>query len=138
MLKLNYETLIGKIHLSVKGQRDKKGKFDCSSAVLDAGIISGITFFTGLGTLASSAASSPTSFCVLLSAAYSNPGYYSNMLVYTSYDGYSWTQVGQLTVSSTSPIPYVVGNINYGFKYVAVVGYDQGNSVALHVDCLWV
>ncbi len=68
MLKLNYETLACKIHLSMRGQRDKKGKFDWSGAVLDAGIISGITLFTGLGTLASSAAISPTSLCVLFSA----------------------------------------------------------------------
>jgi hypothetical protein len=68
MLKVNYETLISKIHLSLKGTRDKKGKFDWSGAVLDAGIISGITFFTGLGTLASSSAISSTSLCVLLSA----------------------------------------------------------------------
>lgn len=52
----------------MRGHRDKQGKFDWASAVLDALIISGITFFTGLGTLASSAAISPTSFCVLLSA----------------------------------------------------------------------
>jgi hypothetical protein len=52
----------------MRGQRDKKGKFDWSSAVLDAGIISGITLFTGLGTLASSSAISFTSVCVLLSA----------------------------------------------------------------------
>ena len=68
MLKLNYETLISKIHLSLRGHRDKKGKFDWSGAVLDAGLISGITFFTGLGALASSAAISPSSLCVLLSA----------------------------------------------------------------------
>ena len=68
MLKLNYEDLVCKIHLSIRGQRDAKGKFDWSSAILDAGIISGITFFTGLGTLASSAAISPMSLCVLLSA----------------------------------------------------------------------
>jgi hypothetical protein len=68
MLKLNYETLISKVHLSVRGQRDKRGKFDWSSAVLDAGIISGITFFTGLGTLASITAITPYSLCVLLSA----------------------------------------------------------------------
>jgi hypothetical protein len=68
VFKLNYETLTCKIHLSLRGQKDKKGKFDWSGAVLDAGIISGITFFTGLGTLTSSAAISPTSLCVLLSA----------------------------------------------------------------------
>jgi hypothetical protein len=56
MLKLNYEVLTSKIHLSVRGHTNKQGKFDWTSAVLDAGIISGITLFTGLGTLASSAA----------------------------------------------------------------------------------
>ena len=68
MLRLNYEVIAIKIHLSLRGQRDKQGKFDWSGAVLDAGIISGITFFTGLGTLACSAAISPTSLSVLLSA----------------------------------------------------------------------
>ncbi len=68
MFKLNYDEFLCKIHLSMRGHRDKQGKFDWNSAVLDAGIISGITFFTGLGTLASSAAISSTSLCVLLSA----------------------------------------------------------------------
>jgi hypothetical protein len=68
MLKLNYENFVCKIHLSMRGHRDKQGKFDWASAVLDAGIISGITFFTGLGTLASSCAITPESLCVLLSA----------------------------------------------------------------------
>lgn len=68
MLKLNYDEFVCKIHLSMRGHRDKQGKFDWASAVLDAAIISGITFFTGLGTLASSAAISPLSLCVLLSA----------------------------------------------------------------------
>ena len=63
-----------------------------------------------------------------------DPGYYSNMLVYTSYDGQSWTQVGQKTVSSTSPTIYLIGTTNYGFRYIAVTGYDNGNSVALHVN----
>jgi hypothetical protein len=68
MLRLNYEVIASKIHLSLRGQTDSEGKFDWHEAILDAGIISGITFFTGLGTLASSAAISLTSFCVLLSA----------------------------------------------------------------------
>jgi len=68
MLKPNYGNFVCKIHLSMRGHRDKEGKFDWASAVLDAAIISGITFFTGLGTLASSAAISPISLCVLLSA----------------------------------------------------------------------
>ncbi len=68
MLKLNYESVTCRIHLSLKGHKDKQGKFDWTGAVLDASIISGITFFTGLGTLASSCAISPMSLCVLLSA----------------------------------------------------------------------
>jgi hypothetical protein len=68
MLKPNYQEFVCKIHLSMRGHRDKQGKFDWTSAVLDALIISGITFFTGLGTLASSTAISPESLCVLLSA----------------------------------------------------------------------
>jgi hypothetical protein len=68
MLKLNYGEIVGKIHLSMRGHCDKQGKFDWTGAVLDAAIISGITFFTGLGTLASSCAITPDSVCVLLSA----------------------------------------------------------------------
>jgi hypothetical protein len=68
MLKLNYEEFVGKIHLSMRGHNNRQGKFDWTSAVLDASIISGITFFTGLGTLASSYAITPESLCVLLSA----------------------------------------------------------------------
>ncbi len=68
MFRLDYDALTSKIHLSMRGQRNKEGKFDWGSAILDAAIISGITFFTGLGTLASSAAISPMSLCVLLSA----------------------------------------------------------------------
>ena len=68
VFRLNYGTFAGKIHLSIHGHRNKQGKFDWASAALDAGIISGITFCTGLGTLASGNAISPTSLCVLLSA----------------------------------------------------------------------
>jgi Na+/alanine symporter len=39
------EEFIGKIHLSMRGHCDTQGKFDWTSAVLDAAIISGITFF---------------------------------------------------------------------------------------------
>ncbi len=68
MLKVNYDEFVGKIHLSMRGHCDKQGKFDWTSAVMDAAIISGITFFTGLGTLASSYAITSNSLCVLLSA----------------------------------------------------------------------
>jgi hypothetical protein len=44
MLKLNYDEFIGKIHLRMRGHHNKQGKFDWTSAVLDASIISGITF----------------------------------------------------------------------------------------------
>jgi hypothetical protein len=68
MWVLNRELITSKIYLSVKGQRSKNGKFDWSGAVLDSAIISGITLFTGLGTLASSGGLSATGVCVLFSA----------------------------------------------------------------------
>ena len=57
-----------KIHLSVRGVRDREGRFDWANAVFDAGIISGMSFFTGLGALAAGDAINPISVCVLVSA----------------------------------------------------------------------
>jgi hypothetical protein len=68
MWNLNRELITDKIHLSMKGQRTKTGKFDWTSAVLDSAIISGITACTGLGTLASCNSITLSSICVLLSA----------------------------------------------------------------------
>ena len=68
MFRLTYDALRGRIHLSLRGQRTKEGRFDWAGAVLDAALISGITFCTGLGTLASVGSISPASLCVLLSA----------------------------------------------------------------------
>lgn len=48
MLKPNYDQFVCRIHLSLRGHRDKQGKFDWTSAVLDALIITGITFLRGL------------------------------------------------------------------------------------------
>jgi hypothetical protein len=44
--------LSGHVHLSIKGRRTAEGRFDWQEAAIDAGIISGLTFFTGLGALA--------------------------------------------------------------------------------------
>ena len=60
--------LLTKIHLSIRGVVDTDGKFDWASAIVDAAIISGIAFFTGLGTLAASNALTFTGVVVLLSA----------------------------------------------------------------------
>lgn len=68
MFRIAYDNLRGRIHLSLRGQRTEEGRFDWAGAVLDAAIISGITFCTGLGTLASACSVTPVSFCVLLSA----------------------------------------------------------------------
>jgi len=68
MFTVNRELIISKIQLSLRGQRTQKGKFDWTSAVLDAAIISGITLCTGLGTLASSNALTANSACILFSA----------------------------------------------------------------------
>lgn len=45
-------TLSSYVHLSIKGRRTAEGRFDWGEAAVDAGIISGLTFFTGLGALA--------------------------------------------------------------------------------------
>jgi hypothetical protein len=52
MLKLDYESFACKIHLSLRGRRNKQGKFDWSEACVDGGILCGITFCTSLGGLA--------------------------------------------------------------------------------------
>jgi hypothetical protein len=44
ILELNYEEFVCKIHLSMIGHKDKQGKVDWASAVLNALIIGGITF----------------------------------------------------------------------------------------------
>ena len=68
MWSFNRESIISKIHLSMKGNRSKNGKFDWPSAIVDAAIITGITLCTGLGTLASANALTVSSVVVLLSA----------------------------------------------------------------------
>jgi hypothetical protein len=64
----NYEALACKVHLSFKGRRNKHGRFDWGEAVIDAGIISGLSFFTGLGALAASGSVSVVGGVVLLCA----------------------------------------------------------------------
>jgi hypothetical protein len=68
MFSIKREAILSKVQLSLRGQRSENGTFDWTSAVLDAAIISGITLCTGLGTLASSAALTANSVCVLFSA----------------------------------------------------------------------
>jgi hypothetical protein len=69
MFRPNYKLITDHIHLSIRGRRNKQGKFDWCEAVVDAGIISGMSFFTGLGALAASNAISMLSLCVLLCAS---------------------------------------------------------------------
>jgi hypothetical protein len=56
----------GRIHLSIRGQRDARGRFDWQEACLDASIISGMTFFSGLGALAAAHAINLDGLIVLL------------------------------------------------------------------------
>jgi hypothetical protein len=65
---------------------------------------------------------------------YSSPGYYSNLYVYVSYDGYDWITIGQIQIWRNYPILYTIGTANTGFKYIGIAGYDSGLSVALHID----
>jgi hypothetical protein len=68
VLRWNSAGWISKIHLSVRGSRTKEGKFDWVNALLDAAIISGMSFFTGLGALAAGNAITLISIVVLISA----------------------------------------------------------------------
>jgi hypothetical protein len=69
---------------------------------------------------------------------YSTAGYYSDLYVYVSYDGQSWSLVGGTykTISSSTPSWVYMGRSPGTFRYMAVVGYDSGNSVNLHVDAV--
>ena len=68
---------------------------------------------------------------------YSGSGYYSNLYVYVSYDGNTWYEINSpITVSSTSPSWIDFGYTNTCFNYIAVVGYDTGNSVLLNIDAI--
>jgi hypothetical protein len=63
-------------------------------------------------------------------------GYLSNMYVYVSNDNYNWDYIGYQCVTSTSPCWIDFGYVEDCFKYVAIVGYDSGNSVNLLLDCV--
>ncbi len=70
---------------------------------------------------------------------YSVSGYYSHLYVYVSQmNNNDWQLVNSFTVY---PSPYSVwidvGNAPYGFKYIAVAGYDDaGLSANLMIDCV--
>lgn len=68
MLKLNRSLITSRIHLSIKGQLTSDGKFDWKEASTDAGVLSSITLFAGLGALAASGALNLLGIVVLLSA----------------------------------------------------------------------
>jgi hypothetical protein len=62
-------------------------------------------------------------------------GYYSDLYVYVSDDYENWDQVGdKVTVTSTSPYWIDFGPSSGSFLYIAVVGYDNANSVKLYLD----
>ena len=56
------------VHLTVKGKSDSNGSFDWVEAVIDSGILCGITFFTGVGALTANMALSTNSLTVLACA----------------------------------------------------------------------
>jgi hypothetical protein len=69
---------------------------------------------------------------------YSTAGYYSNLYVYVSYDGQSWSLVGGTyqVISSSTPSWVYMGLSPGTFRYIAVCGYDSYDSVDLHVDAV--
>ena len=70
--------------------------------------------------------------------AKTSPSYISTLYVYVSDDDYNWYQIaGPLYISSTYNVPYSLGSVDWGFRYIAVVGFDSGYSVNMHVDCAY-
>jgi hypothetical protein len=67
---------------------------------------------------------------------YSVSGYYSLFYVYVSNDDYNWNLVSSQVVSSSSPHWIDFGTYASNFRYVLLIGYDNGNSVNLHIDAV--
>ena len=67
---------------------------------------------------------------------YSTSGYYSNEIIYvaTSSTG-PWTQIANPTISSSTAQWYYYSSSS-AYTYVAIAGYDTGNSVNIHIDCV--
>jgi hypothetical protein len=62
-------------------------------------------------------------------------GYLSDMYVYVSSNGGTWTQVGsKITVTSTSSYWIDFGVAPISFNYIKIRGYDNANSVCLYLD----
>lgn len=62
-------------------------------------------------------------------------GYYSDLYVYVSYDYNSWDLVSVQTITATSPYSIYIGEAS-NFRYIAITGYDSGNSVCLYLDAV--
>jgi hypothetical protein len=70
---------------------------------------------------------------------YSDSGYYSNLYVYVSNDGTNWYLLPNGDQIITANSAYYIDCGSYSnFQYVAVVGYDSGDSVSLHIDSVQV
>ena len=65
MLKLDRDFWSCYVHLSVRGRRKTNGKFDWSEALVDSGIIAGISFCTGFGGLLAADAFTVQSFLMV-------------------------------------------------------------------------
>jgi hypothetical protein len=61
----------------------------------------------------------------------------SDLLVFASYDYQNWYQIGEtITVTWSSPEWISIGTSLSCFKFIAVVGYNTGNPVALYLDAV--
>jgi hypothetical protein len=67
---------------------------------------------------------------------WSTSGYYSDLYVYVSNDNQNWVTVATLCITQSSPYWITVGTVKSNFLYIAVAGYDSGNSVNLHLDAV--
>ncbi|NLB75068.1 MAG: hypothetical protein GX799_01190 [Crenarchaeota archaeon] len=63
-------------------------------------------------------------------------GYLSDLYVYVSADNQNWAFVNAYRITSTSPSWINFDYVDDCFKYIAIVGFNTGYSVNLHLDCV--
>jgi hypothetical protein len=63
-------------------------------------------------------------------------GYYSDLYVYVSDDGINWSWINTIfAITETTPFAINIGPAS-AINYIAIAGYDCGNSVCLYLDAV--
>ncbi len=62
----------------------------------------------------------------------------ADLILYASYDGLNWDQIGMATVTLQVPQWIYIGTFLSGFKHIAAVGYNTGDEIELYLDAVWI